>query len=71
MIFSDSNNGHRVVIDSYKKGDDAYQWCSDNLPLSEWTVVQDENAESFYFEEEQYAQNFLLVFGGRYYKHGG
>jgi hypothetical protein len=71
MIFSDSNNGHRVVIDSYKKGDDAYQWCSDNLPLSEWTVVQDENAESFYFEEEQYAQNFLLVFGGRYYNHGG
>jgi hypothetical protein len=71
MIFSDNRSGHRVVIDSYKKGDDAYQWCSDNLPLSEWTVVQDENAESFYFEEEQYAQNFLLVFGGRYYKHGG
>ena len=71
MIFSDSNNGHRVVIDSYKKGDDAYQWCSDNLPLSEWTVVQDENAESFYFENERHAQNFLLMFGGRYYKHGG
>ena len=71
MIFSDSNNGHRVVIDSYKKGDDAYQWCSDNLPLSEWTVVSDENGDSFYFDEEQYAQNFLLVHGGRYYKDGG
>ena len=71
MIFSDSNNGHRVVIDSYKKADDAYQWCSDNLPLSEWTVVSDENSDSFYFENEEYAQNFLLIYGGRYYKHGG
>jgi hypothetical protein len=71
MIFSENDNSHRIVIDSYKKGDEAYQWCSDNLPLSEWTVVQDENAESFYFEDEQHAQNFLLVFGGRYYKHGG
>jgi hypothetical protein len=71
MIFSDSKSGHRVVIHAYKKADAAYLWCSDNLPLSEWTVVQDENAESFYFENEQDAQNFLLLFGGRYYKHGG
>ncbi|MBC8429250.1 MAG: hypothetical protein H8D95_01540 [Candidatus Endolissoclinum sp.] len=71
MIFSDSKSGYRIVVDSYKRSDEAYQWCSDNLPLSEWTVVQDENAESFYFENEQYAQNFLLVFGGRCYKHDG
>jgi hypothetical protein len=70
MIFSESDRGHRIVIDSYKKADEAYIWCSDNIPLSEWTVVQDENAESFYFERDEYAQNFLLVFGGRYYKHG-
>ena len=71
MIFSESDRGHRIVIDSYKKADEAYIWCSDNIPLSEWTVVQDENAESFYFERDEYAQQFLLVFGGRYYKHGG
>ena len=71
MIFSDSDKGHRIVIDSYRKADEAYIWCSDNIPLSEWTVVQDENAESFYFERDEYAQQFLLVFGGRYYKHGG
>ena len=71
MIFSESNRGHRIVIDSYRKADEAYIWCSDNIPLSEWTVVQDENAESFYFERDEYAQQFLLVFGGRYYKHGG
>jgi hypothetical protein len=71
MIFSESDRGHRIVIDSYKKADEAYLWCSDNIPLSEWTVVQDENAESFYFERDEYAQQFLLVFGGRYYKHGG
>jgi hypothetical protein len=70
MIFSESDRGHRIVIDSYKKADEAYIWCSDNIPLSEWTVVQDENAESFYFERDEYAQQFLLVFGGRYYKHG-
>jgi len=70
MIFSESNRGHRIVIDSYRKADEAYIWCSDNIPLSEWTVVQDENAESFYFERDEYAQQFLLVFGGRYYKHG-
>jgi len=70
MIFSESDRGHRIVIDSYKKADEAYQWCSDNIPLSEWTVVQDENAETFYFERDEYAQQFLLVFGGRYYKHG-
>jgi hypothetical protein len=70
MIFSESDRGHRIVIDSYKKADEAYQWCSDNIPLTEWTVLQDENAESFYFERDEYAQRFLLVFGGRYYKHG-
>ena len=70
MIFSESDRGHRIVIDSYKKADEAYVWCSDNIPLAEWTVVQDENAESFYFERDEYAQQFLLVFGGRYYKHG-
>ena len=70
MIFSDSDSGHKIVIESRKKGDEAYEWCSNNIPLSEWTVVQDENAETFYFEDEQYAQNFLLVHGGRYYKHG-
>ena len=70
MIFSESDRGHKIVIESYKKADEAYIWCSDNIPLSEWTVVQDENAESFYFERDEYAQQFLLVFGGRYYKHG-
>ena len=70
MIFSESDRGHRIVIDSYKKADEAYVWCSDNVPLAEWTAVQDENAESFYFERDEYAQQFLLVFGGRYYKHG-
>jgi hypothetical protein len=70
MIFSESDRGHRIVIDSYKKADEAYIWCSDNIPLTEWTVLQDENAESFYFERDEYAQRFLLVFGGRYYKHG-
>ena len=70
MIFSESDRGHRIVIDSYKKADEAYIWCSDNIPLTEWTVLQDENAESFYFERDEYAQLFLLVFGGRYYKHG-
>ena len=71
MIFSESNRGHRIVIDSYRKADEAYLWCADNIPLMEWTVVQDENGESFYFERDEYAQNFLLVFGGRYYKHDG
>ena len=45
MIFSESDRGHRIVIDSYKKADEAYIWCSDNIPLTEWTVLQDENAE--------------------------
>ncbi len=49
MIFSESNRGHRIVIDSYRKADEAYLWCADNIPLMEWTVVQDENGESFYF----------------------
>ena len=71
MIFSDSENGHKIVIYGWKKGDEAYQWCSENLPLTEWTVVSDENGDAFYFERDEYAQNFLLVFGGRYYKHGG
>ena len=70
MIFSESDRGHKIVIESYKKADEAYIWCSDNIPLTEWTVLQDENAESFYFERDEYAQQFLLVFGGRYYKHG-
>ena len=70
MIFSESDRGHRIVIDQYKKADEAYIWCSDNIPLTEWTVLQDENAESFYFERDEYAKRFLLVFGGRYYKHG-
>ena len=61
---------HRIIIDSYKSGDIAYQWCSDNVPLSEWTSVSDENSDSFYFEDEKYAQNFLLIHGGRYYKDG-
>ena len=68
MIFSKK---HRIVIDSYKSGDLAYKWCSDNVPLSEWTSVSDENSDSFYFEDEKYAQNFLLIHGGRYYKDGG
>ena len=67
MTFS---KNHRIIIDSYKKGDDAYQWCSDNVSLSEWTSVSDENSDSFYFEDEQDAQNFLLIHGGRYYKNG-
>ena len=71
MIFSESYRGHKIVIDSYTKADEAYRWCAENVPFLEWTVVQEENGEMFYFEKDGYAQNFLLMFGGRYYKHGG
>ena len=60
MIFSESNRGHRIVIDSYRKADEAYLWCADNIPLMEWTVVQDENGESFYFERDEYATPILV-----------
>ena len=41
MIFSESDRGHKIVIESYKKADEAYRWCTNNIPLLEWTVVQD------------------------------
>tara|TARA_Y100001947_G_C10173569_1_gene233471 strand:- start:393 stop:602 length:210 start_codon:yes stop_codon:yes gene_type:complete len=65
------NRNHRIVIDSYKQCDIAYEWCVEHIPWSEWVLVTDENSESFYFDDEQNVQNFLLLFGGRYYKHGG
>ena len=68
MTFS---KNHRVVIDSCDVGMTAYGWCADNIPALSWTVVSDENCDSFYFEEDSHAQNFLLVHGGRHYKHGG
>ena len=61
MIFSESDRGHKIVIESYKKADEAYRWCTNNIPLLEWTVVQEENGEMFYFEKDGYAQNFLLM----------
>ena len=68
MTFS---KNHRIIIDAYKSGDIAYKWCADNVPLSEWTAVASANGDSFYFEDEKYAQNFLLIHGGRYHKDGG
>jgi hypothetical protein len=61
---------HRVVIDAYKQGDIAFKWCADNIPLSEWSTVTSAVGEWFYFKDEKYVQNFLLVNGGRYYKNG-
>lgn len=61
---------HRVVIDAYKQCDIAYKWCTDNIPLSEWSTVPSAVGEWFYFKDEKHVQNFLLVNGGRYYKNG-
>jgi len=62
-----SFSNHRIVIDSYEKSSIAYNWCVENIPASDWIAVTTNNDEAFYFSYEKHAQNFLFVFGGRYY----
>ena len=65
-----SFKNHRIVIDSYEKSSTAYEWCVENIPWSDWIVETGNNDESFYIDYEKHAQNFLFLFGGRYYNGG-
>ena len=57
---------HVIAIDDIHESKNAFMWCKEKIPINNWHFNGGSNADYFYFNEDEDAQYFLTVHGGRY-----